>query len=447
MGSEWKERKLEEICDSVDYGFTASAQTHGHGPKFLRITDIVPGFIKWDQVPFCNIENEKSGKYRLHHGDIVIARTGATTGYSAYINNPPEAIFASYLVRLKIGKEADPRYISYFLKSTTFGEYMRGVLGDKSAQPNASAKTMTQVTVPIPPLPEQRAIAHILGTLDDKIELNRKMNETLEAMARAIFKSWFVDFDPVRAKADLPATTHLAAQVGGLLNGLPKEIADLFPDSFEDSELGEIPKGWEVKQIGDVVRCVGGTTPSTKDPLYWEGGTSPFVTPRDMSNLTSPAILDSERYITQEGVDTISSGLLPAGTLLLSSRAPIGYLAIAEVPVSINQGIIAMICDGKLPNYYMLFWAETYMKIIKSNAGGTTFAEISKKNFRPINIVVPAPKVLGRFVDYVKPLYEKIICNLIESKNLITLRDALLPKLISGEIRVKNAEKIIEEVI
>jgi len=294
-------------------------------------------------------------------------------------------------------------------------------------------KTFYQWIIPLPPLPEQRAIAHILGSLDDKIELNRRMNQTLEATARAIFKSWFVDFDPVRAKAE------------GRPTGLPDDIAALFTDSFEDSELGEIPNGWEVKPIGQAVKCVGGSTPSTKNPAFWDGGKNPFVTPKDMSSLTSPVILDTSRHITDAGVEKISSGRLPIGTVILSSRAPIGYLAITEVPVSVNQGIIAMICNKNLPNHYVLYWTETNMETIKSNAGGTTFAEISKHNFRPIQLVVPQKHVLDAFVQQVEPLHKQIVLSIQESNSLGLLRDTLLPKLISGELRVPDAEKFVEE--
>jgi len=214
-----------------------------------------------------------------------------------------------------------------------------------------------------------------------------------------------------------------------------------------DSELGPIPDGWEVKPIGEVVRCVGGSTPSTKEPKYWKDGTNPFVTPKDMSSLTSPVILDSERHITDAGVEQISSGLLPVGTVLLSSRAPIGYLAITEVPVSINQGIIAMICDGPVPNYYVLRWVESNMDVIRNNAGGTTFAEISKKNFRPIPILVPSEETLAAFVQQVAPLHQQVVTNLHESRILAALRDALLPKLVSGKIRVGNATRMSEEVL
>jgi len=199
MGGEWSKTRLADLCDQVDYGHTASAVETPVGPKFLRITDIVSGPIDWQRVPYCPIDRRAAERSRLLPGDIVIARTGATTGHSAYIANPPDAVFASYLIRLRVGQRADPRFVSYFLKSPAYSTYVHGVLGDKSAQPNASAKTLTEVHMAVPPIAEQRAIACIIGALDDKIDMNRKMNQTLEGIARAIFKSWFVDFLPVRA--------------------------------------------------------------------------------------------------------------------------------------------------------------------------------------------------------------------------------------------------------
>jgi len=180
--------------------------------------------------------------------------------------------------------------------------------------PNLNEGIIRSFTLIIPTHAEQRAIAHILGTLDDKIELNRRMNETLEAMARTLFKSWFVDFDPVRAKME------------GRDPRLPNHIADLFPDRLEDSELGAIPAGWEIKTVGEFVTVVGGSTPSTKELTYWNEGTHCWATPKDLSALTVPVLLNTERRITDAGLAQISSGLLPAGTVLLSSRAPIGYL-------------------------------------------------------------------------------------------------------------------------
>ena len=271
---------------------------------------------------------------------------------------------------------------------------------------------------------EQRAIAHILGTLDDKIELNRRMNETLEAMARALFQSWFVDFDPVRAKME------------GSDTGLPPDLAALFPDRLVDSELGEIPEGWEVRALGDVVDVVGGTTPSTKVEGYWSGGTHCWATPKDLSALSAPVLLDTERKITDAGLGKIGSGLLPQGSVLLSSRAPIGYLAVAEVPVAINQGFIGILPSKRVSSLFVLYWCEAFHEEIVNHANGSTFLEISKGNFRQLIAVMPDSVVMTTFNRCARPLYERIVSNERESRSLTELRDELLPKLVSGEVRV-----------
>ncbi|MFL6261500.1 MAG: restriction endonuclease subunit S [Thermoanaerobaculia bacterium] len=283
-----------------------------------------------------------------------------------------------------------------------------------SVQYNINLATLGRLTFPAPSLEEQILIAGLLGALDDKIELNRRMNQTLEAMARAIFKSWFVDFEP--------------------FNAVPLDSCTL------------VPSGWKTCPIGDAVTVLGGSTPSTTEARYW-GGDYNFATPKDLSNLVDPILLDTERTITAEGLSKTNSGLLSPGTVLLSSRAPIGYLAITEIPVAVNQGFIAMVCDRELPSFYVLQWARHNMETIIGNANGTTFLEISKQNFRPIEVIVPPKAVLDRFVDLVAPLYRRIASNLKESRTLSTLRDTLLPKLLSGEIHVKQAEKLVAEVV
>ena len=293
---------------------------------------------------------------------------------------------------------------------------------------------LLSLDVALPSPQEQKAIAHILGTLDDKIELNRKTNETLEAMAKALFKSWFVDFDPVRAKVE------------GRPTGLPAEISDLFPDSFEDSELGEIPSGWRVAPVGDFVECVGGSTPSTNEPEYWDGGEYFWATPKDLSSLSEPFLLDTAKKITADGVQRISSGILPVGTVLLSSRAPVGYVAAACVPVSINQGFIALKSNGLMSSAYLLNWCLSNVQQFKDRASGTTFAEISKAAFRPIPLLIPSEQVARSFSDKAQALYERVVSNMRQSTLLAATRDALLPKLISGEIRIPDAEKMLEEV-
>ena len=295
-------------------------------------------------------------------------------------------------------------------------------------------KELQQIRLALPPIQDQRVIAHILGSLDDKIELNRRMNETLEATARALFKSWFVNFDPVRAKME------------GCDTGLPRHLSDLFPNRLVDSEMGEIPEGWEVSEIGKEVNAVGGSTPSTKEPSYWYQGQHYWATPKDLSKLWSPVLLDTSRKITDAGLQKISSGPLPVGTVLLSSRAPIGYLAIAEVPTAVNQGFIAMRCEQRLPSLYVLYWCQQNLGHIRDIAGGSTFPEISKLTFCLIPVLVPSHAILRVFERLGCSLYRRLVANMKEAASLAALRDALLPKLISGEIRVREAEKLVEAV-
>jgi type I restriction enzyme S subunit len=209
--------------------------------------------------------------------------------------------------------------------------------------------------------------------------------------------------------------------------------------------LGEIPEGWRYSTIGDEVTVCGGSTPSTKEPEFWEGGQHCWATPKDLSALKFPVLLDTERKITDAGLAEISSGLLPVGTVLLSSRAPIGYLAIAEVSTAINQGFIALKCDGFLPNVFVLQWCRESMDAIVGNANGSTFQEISKSNFRPLGIVVPYESVLKHFTRSAGSLYRQLAENERESRTLAQLRDTLLPKLISGELRIKDAEAFLKE--
>ncbi|MEI7489060.1 MAG: restriction endonuclease subunit S [Chryseobacterium sp.] len=332
-------------------------------------------------------------------------------------------------------QELCSQYLFYIISSQEFIDYTN--LTSKGAKmPRGDKEAMQRYLLHLPSPAEQKAIADILSILDEKIELNRKMNETLEEIAKALFKSWFVDFDPVRAK-----------MAGKKPEGLSDDIAALFPDTFIDSPLGEIPEGWEVKEIGDLVNVVGGGTPSTGEPAYWEDGTIHWVTPKDLSSLSSKVLLNTERKITDKGLSKISSGLLPIGTVLLSSRAPIGYLVISEIPVAINQGFIAMKPKNNIGIHYILQWTVNNMEVIKSRANGSTFQEISKTSFRKILAILPKDEILVSFNEIARDLHKRVVENTRQIKQLSVIRDNLLPKLISGELRVSNAEKLMVGVL
>ena len=402
------------------------------GVPVVKIANVKDGNLVMGDCSYVSSSTAlKAADSNLRTGDILIAMTGYI-GDVAMVRERDLPVMLNQRVGKFTVRDPDrliPQFLFYMLRSKSIREELAG-LGYGSAQANISPSLIQSVEVPLPPLPEQRAIAHVLGTLDDKIELNRRMNETLEEMARALFKSWFVDFDPVRAKMD----GHWRR--GESLPGLPADLYDLFPDRLVPSELGEIPEGWEVGNVGDAATIVGGTTPSTKALEYWDGGSHFWATPKDLSNLAVPVLLATERRITDAGLQRIGSGLQPPGTLLMSSRAPIGYLAITEVPVAVNQGFIAMQPREGIPSLFLLYWCEAFMDEIVNHANGSTFLEISKSNFRMLPILRPSVPVLSAYHTLASALHDRIVVKEGTSRILTLQRDTLLPQLVSGEVGI-----------
>ncbi|HNW31507.1 MAG TPA: restriction endonuclease subunit S [Caldisericia bacterium] len=426
-----------EIIDGdrgINYPSQSDFSSNGYC-LFLNTGNVTNNGFNFQNCSFISIEKDRMlRKGRLQRHDLILTTRG-TIGNIAYFDStiPIDNIrINSGMVIIRPDQNTlNPKYLYQFLKSSYFKCQIESLFSG-SAQPQLPIRDICKIILILPPLEEQRAIAHILGTLDDKIELNRRTNETLEAMAQALFKFWFVDFGPVRAKMEG------RWRRGQSLPGLPAHLFDLFPDRLVDSELGEIPEGWEVKAIGELAEIVGGSTPDTTKNIYWEDGIHFWVTPKDLSNLNAPALLSTKHRITNSGLSQISSGLLPPGTVLLSSRAPIGYLAVTEIFAAINQGFIAMKPKPGISNLFLLLWAHSAHDKIVSRANGSTFLEINKTNFRTIPVEAPPESAMFKFDQLSRSLYEQIVQNLYESHALATIRDTLLPKLISGELRVRK---------
>ena len=431
--SEWVPMTLGELCvfrgGSV-FPLASQGRTVGDYP-FIKVSDmnLSANGVRIQAANNWVSENDLHdlGAQLLPPGTVVFAKIGEALRQNRRRQLVRETIIDNNMMgAVPRSERADPLFFYYALSQFSFSEIAQG-----TALPYLTIATLSGLRLGVPPLPEQRAIAHILSTLDDKIELNRRMNETLEAMVRAVFKFWFLDFAPVRARME------------GRDTGLPRHIADLFPERMVDSKLGKIPEGWEFSTIGQEVDIVGGSTPSTKVPSFWNGSIN-WATPKDLSSLNTPTLTDTSRKITESGLAKISSGLLPRGTVLLSSRAPIGYLAIADIPVAINQGFIAMKCQRRLSAIYVWAWTAANMNTILENANGSTFQEISKSNFRPLSVIVPNESIRQTYNKLAQSLYNHIVLNERQSLILTALRNALLPKLISGELRVSDAETFLD---
>lgn len=303
-------------------------------------------------------------------------------------------------------------FIYYLLKNNI--EYIES-LSNGSTFKEISGSVMKSLEFEVPSLNEQKAIAHILSTLDEKIEVNNRINKTLEEMAQAIFKHWFVDFE------------------------FPNEDGEPYKSSGGEmvpSELGPIPKGWEVGTLQDLGDIVGGGTPSRKKEEYFVSKGIPWITPKDLSNNKNKYIYKGENDISELGLKNSSAKIVPKGTVLFSSRAPIGYIAVAAVDVTTNQGFKSIVPREIYGSEYVYQELRNKTELISNRASGSTFKEISGSGLKSIETVLPSKELVREFNTIVNPLSNKIKANEKEIDALTEIRDTLLPKLMSGEIRV-----------
>jgi len=361
---------------------------------------------------------------------IVIGRSGASFGQVHYC--PVDYWPHNTTLYVTDFHGNDPQFAYYFLKSINFARYNSG-----SAQPSLNRNFIYPIEVNVPQFNEQRAIAHILGTLDDKIELNRRMNETLEAIARAMFKSWFVDFDPVRAKASGEAPESICRRLG-----LTPDLLALFPDRLMDSELGDgstslttgIPAGWGIGTVDSEFNLTMGQSPPGS--TYNETGEGlPFYQGRTDFGF---------RFPTQRVFCTEPTRFANIGDTLISVRAPVGDINMAAERCCIGRGVAAARHKTGSRSYTYHFMQALKDVFCTFEADGTVFGSISKKDFHNIQRLVPAAQVITAFDSSVAPMDAKVFVCEQETRSLAVIRDALLPKLLSGELRVPDAEKALE---
>ena len=366
-----------------------------------------------------------STKSRFQRGDILFGKLRPY--FRKAVRTSFDGICSTDIWVIRAKEGVDQGFLYYCIASWPFVDFANAG-SEGTRMPRAKWEYVSRYKILLPSLSEQRAIAHILGTLDDKIELNRRMNETLEEMARAIFKSWFVDFDPVRAKMDG------SWRRGESLPGMPAEMYDLFPSRLVDSELGEIPEGWGVGIVGDCFHLTMGQSPPGRT-YNDEGDGLPFF--QGCSDF-------GFRYPTNRRFCTAPTRIAESEDTLVSVRAPVGDINKAWERCCIGRGLAALQHKSGSPSFtYYLVWA-IQQEIQQYEHTGTVFGAINKKQFKALKTVEPKLAAVDLFETFVLPLDERIRLNVSESRTLSGLRDTLLPKLISGELRVRNAEGFVE---
>ena len=630
VGNEWRRYEVSALIEAgvleIGDGYRAkNNELATSGLPFARAGNIKDGFRFADADRFPEENLERVGNKISEPGDVVFTSKGTVGRFAFVRQDTPRFVYSPQLCfwRSRDHQLLDPRFLFYWMSGREFFIQFKGVAGQTDMAEYVSLRDQRSMQLTLPSLPEQRAIAHILGTLDDKIELNRRMNETLEAVARVLFKSWFVDFDPVRAKAALrnhaarhapdPITPPLRGsrgdkgaspqasrwgetgapqpprpwpdikrqytskalqhaqvmrqsrtnaegllwyylrnkQLGGYkfrrqqpigpyiadfaclpekllieldggqhadpnapdaqrdrflrqqgyrvlrfwnhevfadcfgvlervydalagppplqpapdglasatppqggsdwsvdrarayLDAMGPEIAALFPDRFVDSELGEIPAGWEVGVLDDMVELLSGGTPRTSVPNYWDGDI-PWYTAKDAPALSDVFVLATERTITQAGVENSAAKILPAGTTIITARGTVGRLACLGIPMAMNQTCYGIRGADGYPDFFTYWTVRTAVDELQRRTHGTIFDTITRQTFKLVETTLVPVELAQAFETLAKPLMARILENLNESGTISALRDALLPALISGNLRV-GADGIVTD--
>ena len=404
----WSETTLKNVAKKVSYGYTASATEQDTGVKFLRITDIVPSAIDWSTVPNCEISEKDIEKCRLSQGEIVIARTGATVGYAKQIGcNPPLAVFASYLVRVRVRDDICKRFIGILIESNNYKYYINTIAGG-SAQPNANAKDLSSYPFYLPPIPIQQKIVALLSTYDELIENNKRRIALLETLAEEIYREWFVRLR--------------------------------FPGHEKMKIVKGVPQSWELEKLEHAFKFTGGGTPSKEVDRYWNGGEVNWFTPSDITGADGIFLGSSGEQCTEEGFNNSSAKMFPAYSVMLTSRATIGAVGINLTPACTNQGFITCIPNARYPLPYLYHWIKLAKPHFELLSGGATFAELTKGTFKRIEILTPPEPIVAEFARIESPLFNAIENHLRANRKLLETREMLLPRLISGKLSVENLD-------
>lgn len=404
----WEKVKLGELYE-VHNGLSKAGKFFGEGYPFLTFSTVFNNYFIPKQITDLVQSTEKEQEsYSIRRGDVFVTRTSETSdelGMSCVaLKDYPMATYNGFTKRMRpITNRVFPEYIGYYMRLPSFrGEFR--AFSTMTTRASLRNEDLLGLEVELPPIEIQKQIAEILTTYDDLIENNQKQIKLLEEAAQRLYKEWFVDLR--------------------------------FPGHENTKIVDGVPEGWQIASIADICDTVGGGTPSTKIQSYYEKGDILWVTPTDITRNFSLALLDTEKKITPEGLKNSSAKMLPAETILMTSRASVGFFGMCKYEVCTNQGFISCIPKRENLQMYLLFNLKSRVEEIRQKAGGSTYLEISKTVFRELKIILPKDEVLAEYQKNVHDIFDEIYCRTEMIKNLVDMRNRLLPKLMSGEVEV-----------
>lgn len=469
MGSEWNATTLGEVLSAgggtIQTGPFGS-QLHASDYVSNGIPVIMPVNIADNRVSTANIamisesDANRLSRHIVREGDIVYSRRGDVTR-KALITRAESGMFCGTgCLLVRPGGNIHSRFLTYHLSTPENQEWIiRHAIG--ATMPNLNTGILAGVPLNVPSLATQEAIASILGALDDKIELNRQMNTTLEAMAQALFKSWFVAFDPVIDNAlavGNPVPDELAehaegrAKIAQLKSSaqpptLPASIRQRFPDRFVFTEaMGWVPEGWEAVSLDDIVDLIGGGTPKTTIEEYW-GGDIPWFSVVDAPVNSDVFVIRTEKNITRLGLENSSTKLLPEGTTIISARGTVGKCALAGQAMAMNQSCYGVRGKSGIADYFVYYTIVLRVSDLQQRGHGSVFNTITRDTFKSILTPRCPVSLTATFHAQVSESFSRIRANNQQIGCLTQLRDTLLPKLLSGQLRIPEAEDVLAEAL
>ena len=400
---EWKLKDLT-VDGKGSYGIGAPAVPYQEDKlTYLRITDINDdGSLNFSDLK--SVDAEDAEKYILKENDIVFARTGNSTGRSYFYEKQHGTfVYAGFLIKFSLDpNKVNPRILKYYTHSKPYFDWVNS-FDTGATRGNINAKTYGDMEIELPSRKVQDKIVSILSSLDRKIELNNKINANLEEMAQAIFKNWFVDFEPFK------------------------------DGKFVDSELGMIPEGWKVGTLGEFCKCLLGGTPSRSKEEYWNGEVN-WINSGEINKFR---ILEASEKITELGLAKSATKLLPKKTTVLAiTGATLGQVSLLEIDTCANQSVIGVLENTEVPYEYIYPFIKDRIEMLIQHQTGGAQQHINKDNVESLIFLLPAINVLEDYISLVSPMYKRIESQCFENLYLSTLRDTLLPRLMSGELEV-----------
>jgi len=398
---------LEDVCDFI---------MRGKHPDYVDNSDIRvlnQKALRWDKIEeehlkYHNPETEMFENRFLRKGDIAINSTGVgTLGRVYYFDTDPDQLFAdSHITIVRTDEDLiHPEYLYYILKSPEYQKKIQNIAVGSTGQIELNKGELTQLKISFPDLETQELIVDLINPLDSKIGVNRELNKDLENLIQTLYEYRFVEFGTY--------------------------------DDFKNTDLGEIPESFEIAKFGDICSTRGGGTPSTDEDSYWNGDNL-WLTPSDVTSLDHKIVYDTDRKITDSGIDNSSTKIMDRKCVLLTSRATVGEVVVNRKPMGTNQGFICIDPNERVKSYFLSCMVVSKRPEIENRASGSTYDEISQTSFNDIEIVLPPREEIEAFEKIAESVYDEIYNLELQNETLTSLRDTLLPKLMSGETRVND---------